>query len=82
MTRSNSWSGFPAPRFSTARNLSRATYGPRVAEVARALGDPGTWRACMPAIGHTVSEQAVRAELDRLDRLEFRRAYLNQHESL
>jgi hypothetical protein len=36
----------------------------------------------MPAIGHTVSEQAVRAELDRLDRLEFRRAYLNQHESL
>jgi phage terminase large subunit-like protein len=40
--------------------------------------DPETWRACMPAIGHTVSEQAVRAELDRLDRLEFRRAYLNQ----
>jgi phage terminase large subunit-like protein len=40
MTRSNSWSGFPAPRFSTARNLSRATYGPRVAEVARALGKP------------------------------------------
>jgi hypothetical protein len=40
--------------------------------------DPETWRACMLAVGWTVTERAVRAELDRLDRLEFRRAYLNQ----
>lgn len=47
--------------------------------------DPATWRACMPARGHTVAEAAVRAELDSMveehgpDGLRlFRRAYLNQ----
>lgn len=40
--------------------------------------DPATWRACMPALGHTVTEAAVRAEFETMDLAEFRRAYLNQ----
>jgi hypothetical protein len=45
MARRNSSSDCP-PRFSTARNRSRATYGPRVAEVARLLGtDPMPWQS-------------------------------------
>ncbi|MFG2002304.1 hypothetical protein ACGFNU_24440 [Spirillospora sp. NPDC048911] len=40
--------------------------------------DPATWRACMPALGHTVSEAIVRAELEKLDPAEFDRAYLNR----
>jgi hypothetical protein len=52
-----------------------------------------TWRACMPALcpagppcecdparqwRHTVSINAIRAEFERMDLAEFRRAYLNQ----
>jgi hypothetical protein len=40
--------------------------------------DPATWRACMPALGHTVTEATVRSELDKLDPVEFDRAYLNR----
>lgn len=50
--------------------------------------DPATWWACMPALGHTISESAIRAELagmieegqrEGTDGLRlFRRAYLNQ----
>jgi hypothetical protein len=40
--------------------------------------DPATWRSCMPALGHTVTEAAVRAEFQDMDLGEFRRAYLNQ----
>lgn len=47
--------------------------------------DPATWRACMPALGHTISEDAIRAVLQKAldehgaDGLQlFRRAYLNQ----
>lgn len=40
--------------------------------------DPATWRACMPALGHTVSEATVRAELEKLEAPEFDRAYLNR----
>lgn len=40
--------------------------------------DPGTWWSCMPALGHTVTEDAVRAELAGMQRGEFRRAFLNQ----
>lgn len=42
------------------------------------IDDPATWRACMPALGHTVSESTVRHELERMQESEFRRAYLNQ----
>lgn len=46
---------------------------------------PETWHGCMPALGHTITEAAIRAELDTMlaehgpDGLGlFRRAYLNQ----
>jgi Phage Terminase len=40
--------------------------------------DPVTWWACMPALGHTVTEDAVRADFASMPLPEFRRAYLNQ----
>lgn len=39
--------------------------------------DPATWRACMPALGETVAEPAIAADLGLMDRGEFTRAYLN-----
>lgn len=42
------------------------------------LSDPDTWRACMPALGHTVTEDAIRAEFDSMERAEFARAYGNR----
>src|SRR5712691_4341432 len=43
-------------------------------------GDPATWRACMPALGITVSEEVVTADYDLMEISEFRRlrAYLCQ----
>jgi phage terminase large subunit-like protein len=40
--------------------------------------DPATWRSCMPALGHTISEAAIRADFESTALPEFRRAYLNQ----
>ena len=40
--------------------------------------DPATWWACIPSLGHTVTEDAIRAEHDRLDPGAFARSYLNQ----
>ncbi len=40
--------------------------------------DPATWRACMPSLGRTVSEEAVRADFAVLPRPEFVRGYLNR----
>lgn len=40
--------------------------------------DPATWRATLPALGFTVSEETIQAELDKLDPAEFDRAYLNR----
>lgn len=42
--------------------------------------DPATWWACMPALGHTIDEDAIRHELETIEGglPEFRRAYLNQ----
>jgi phage terminase large subunit-like protein len=37
--------------------------------------DPATWRRRMPALGITVSEETVKADLDLMDLPEFRRAY-------
>jgi len=37
--------------------------------------DPVTWRRRMPALGVTVSEETVKADLDLMDFSEFRRAY-------
>lgn len=47
-------------------------------------GDPQTWWACMPALGHTITEDFIRGEWERAQRKgqegidTFRRAYLNQ----
>lgn len=45
-------------------------------------GDEAVWWACMPALGHTITVEAIRAEyekaLDQGKLNEFRRAYLNQ----
>lgn len=40
--------------------------------------DPATWRGCMPALGHTISEDVVRHARMTLTDGEFRRAFLNQ----
>ncbi len=40
--------------------------------------DPATWRATLPALGHTVTETVIRSELEKLDPAEFDRAYLNR----
>jgi phage terminase large subunit-like protein len=41
-------------------------------------GDPATWRACMPALDVTVSEETVAADFESMDLAEFRRACLCQ----
>lgn len=45
-------------------------------------GDPETWWSCMPALGHTITEAAIRDEFQQAlatDNVSgFRRAYLNQ----
>ncbi|WP_432247702.1 terminase large subunit domain-containing protein [Streptomyces sanyensis] len=40
--------------------------------------DPATWWATLPALGHTVDEETIAAELEKLDPGEFDRAYLNR----
>jgi hypothetical protein len=42
------------------------------------IGDRAAWRACMPALGHTISEAVIAAECLGMAPDEFRRAYLNQ----
>jgi phage terminase large subunit-like protein len=41
-------------------------------------GDPATWRACMPALGITVSVETVAADFETMELAEFRRACLCQ----
>jgi phage terminase large subunit-like protein len=43
--------------------------------------DEETWWACMPALGHTIPIDAIRAERDSMSDSDFRRAYLNQRVS-
>jgi hypothetical protein len=40
--------------------------------------DPQTWLSCMPALGHTVSIETIRADRDSMDAAEFSRGYLNR----
>lgn len=49
------------------------------ADPAADPADPATWASCMPALGFTVTQDAVAAELDKMrDNIdEFRRAYMN-----
>lgn len=41
------------------------------------LDDRQVWRATMPALGHTITEQAIEAELMEMSPADFRRAYYN-----
>jgi phage terminase large subunit-like protein len=40
-------------------------------------GDPRTWRAAMPALGHTIAERTVAADLAVMPLEEFCRSHLN-----
>jgi hypothetical protein len=42
--------------------------------------DDETWLGCMPALGHTISIDAIRSDFDSMRLIEFRRAYLNQRQ--
>jgi len=39
--------------------------------------DPDTWLSCMPALGHTISLDAIAADHQSMKPADFRRAYLN-----
>lgn len=43
-----------------------------------AIDDPATWWSCMPALGHTITEDVVRHALKTMSEGEFRRSWLNQ----
>lgn len=43
-----------------------------------AIDDPATWRAAMPALGVTIEEETIAADLATMDAGEFARAYLNR----
>jgi phage terminase large subunit-like protein len=40
-------------------------------------GDPATWWAAIPALGHTIDEDAIRTDYQGMARHEFQRAFLN-----
>jgi hypothetical protein len=40
-----------------------------------------TWVGCMPALGHTISVDAIRSDFESMRLVEFRRAYLNQRQN-
>lgn len=48
------------------------------ADPAADSDDPATWWSCMPALGHTVSEEVVHHARRSMTDGEFRRAFLNQ----
>lgn len=39
-------------------------------------GDPATWWSCMPALGHTVSERAIRSDFEAMPLVDFCAEYL------
>lgn len=45
-------------------------------------GDPATWRACMPALGRTITEETIATDFESMAKegklSEFQRAYLNR----
>lgn len=59
---------------------SRTAYFEYAAQPGADPFDPAVWWSCMPALGYTIGEQAIRHELDTIEGgvLEFQRAYLNQ----
>lgn len=61
-----------------ARTLDTVAYFEWSAPDDADPADPATWAACMPALGHTISVEAIRADFESMKLPEFRRAYLNQ----
>jgi hypothetical protein len=56
----------------------RACYFEWYAPETMDRADPATWRATLPALGYTVTEEVIAAELEKMDPAEFDRAYLNR----
>jgi hypothetical protein len=56
---------------------SSSAYFEWSAEESMDPSDPATWRSCMPALGHTITEDVVAADFRAMDTSEFRRAMLN-----
>ncbi|MFE6816023.1 terminase large subunit domain-containing protein [Streptomyces sp. NPDC057677] len=56
----------------------RSAYFEWFAPDTMARDDPATWYATLPALGHTVTEDTIRAELEKMKAAEFDRAYLNR----
>jgi hypothetical protein len=73
------WSKIEAGRLTVEEGItSGVAYFEWSAPADADPADPATWWACMPALGHTVTEEAVRTEYQSMELAEFRRAYLNQ----
>lgn len=41
-------------------------------------GDPATWWSCMPALGHTIGEEAIASDYNALDLVDFEAEYLSR----
>jgi hypothetical protein len=41
------------------------------------ISDPRVWAACNPALGYTITEDAIRSEYETLEEVDFRRSRLN-----
>lgn len=72
------WSKVEAGRKRAEAGGSSVAYFEWSADEDADPADPATWWSCMPALGHTIGEDAVRADFESMLLPEFRRAYLNQ----
>lgn len=69
---------FAALAEDAAATRPRAAYFEWFAPEDMDRSDPATWRATLPALGYTVTEAIIQAELEKMDPAEFDRAYLNR----
>lgn len=69
---------FEALAVDLAAPRPRACYFEWFAPEEMDRADPATWRATLPALGFTVTEEVIAAELEKMDPAEFDRAYLNR----
>jgi hypothetical protein len=76
-TASSTWLRSKIDSGRAAPNGRRTAYFDWSADPDSDPADPATWRSCMPALGHTITEDTIQAEYDRLDRDAFMRSYLN-----
>lgn len=57
-------------------NTSGIAYFEWSAEAGLDPSDPATWWSCMPALGHTITENNVKADFDSMDLVDFSAEYL------